>query len=316
METALECRPIIEVSDGQAPKKHHYIPQCYSKAWTIDGKLVEYRVRHNGLVRKSVSPAATGFKDNLYAVYDVPPDLKYILETRFFKLVDQTGSDALDAYRAPNPRPNVTHRFSLARFMLCLIHRNPEHLQFLHDSWDEMFSGVDSTLRDNYSRMRRATDPETYEEAAKTFDPNARGRNLLSLVMKVSESKGVIEHLANMEWVIVEDETQSLLTSDRPIAFLPRDQTGNDIAFALSPRRLLVLTRDPTSSNPNFSRSRPSLFRLYNQTVCSQAAELVFAANGDDTEVVRRRLGNGRTQFIGDISSPIGPPFPLSSSPI
>ena len=72
------------MSDGQVPKKHHYIPQCYSKAWTIDGKLVEYRVRHNGLVRKSLSPAATGFKDNLYAVYDVPPDLKYILETRFF----------------------------------------------------------------------------------------------------------------------------------------------------------------------------------------------------------------------------------------
>ena len=292
------------MSSDNPPQKHHYIPKCYLKAWTSKDKLIEYRRRPGKISIKPVTPEYTGFEDNLYTIYDVPPDLQYALETRFFRIVDQEGNNALEVYRTAGAAPSIQNRFAIARFILCIIHRNPEHLHYMLGKWDQMFSDVDTTIRENYARLRRATDPKTYEEARETFNPAARGRGLLSLIMKVSESENVLEFLANMVWLVVDDPTQSLITSDRPIAFLPRDQAGNDVAFALSPERLLLLTRDPTKMNPNLACSSRRLFRTYNKVVCLQAATYVYAADGSNFALVERHLGFGTTQFIGDVDGP------------
>jgi hypothetical protein len=67
------------------PRDHHFIPVFYLSQWTGSGdKLVEYTIKRDKLIPKSVGPKSTGYEIDLYKFPDLPPASSQYLEQVFF----------------------------------------------------------------------------------------------------------------------------------------------------------------------------------------------------------------------------------------
>jgi hypothetical protein len=70
------------------PRDHHFIPAFYLSKWTNEGKLVEYTIKNDKLVDKSVGARSTGYERDLYSFPDLPPESAQYLEQEFFNYLD------------------------------------------------------------------------------------------------------------------------------------------------------------------------------------------------------------------------------------
>ncbi len=127
----------------------------------------------------------------------------------------------------------------------------------------------------------------------------------MALLMKVIESKAILETIAKGGWHIIQRTNQPdrLVTSDRPIAFA-RNRAGlTRLEFALSPNLLFVCEFGSIVQDLH-AKPVKEVFRAYNRTVVRQAATYVYASDLCATSLVKRRFGEGPVQMIGNPTIP------------
>jgi hypothetical protein len=190
----------------QDPKRHHFIPQFYLRAWARgDGRLTWFYRPHSKVEAVSRYPKAVGFDTNLYAYEGVPEDKRQILEKELFHPVDTHAAEThklllggkLNALSNEN-------RVHWARFLLSTQLRTPFGLQ-------ELKRLADQTLRANlgvkndaeFNALRKLGDPETIYEWTQKYQPqvieNAHKQFLPGLI----DHEDLGHYLINMQWATV-----------------------------------------------------------------------------------------------------------------
>jgi len=118
------------------PEDNHYVPIFYLKRWAgADNQVRVYSrpYRITRVMRKY--PAGIGYMTDLYTAADPDAAVATYLEREFFKVSDDSGAKALGVIEAgPWGSMHGQIRTGWTRFVISLLHRNPEQIAKSHET--------------------------------------------------------------------------------------------------------------------------------------------------------------------------------------
>jgi Protein of unknown function (DUF4238) len=291
-------------------QKHHYIPEFYLKQWTKPNhkgemKLFEFRRRYRGKVTaRPTSPGGTGYEENLYTLSGFPPETAQQLEDGFFKEADQRANDALLSLLSYDTNMSMDMRSGWSRFILSLLHRNPEKIEWAKDEVRRNFdalNGITQREREIYLRHRSPSDPPTFEGYLTVKRDEMNDTAFASLMQTIVDSKVVGTYLNGMTWGVrtFSRPSHSLLTSDRPVVMTDGIKLDHSyILVPISPNTIFLAANNEHRRDILFGLSQEEIFTLINNVVCKQAQKFVYGVDERQLRFIENRLGRGTPQFI------------------
>ena len=291
---------------SNAPSKHHYIPECYLKAWAGDnGRLCEFKRGHGGRVRRRwTSPGGTGYAIDLYAIPELGP-LSTDIEQQFLRPVDGEAARILRALRTES-RENFTagERSVWATFLLSILLRNPESIGAIKSAILERWNAPRPELQEIYERQyRKEGDPESVDEYLAREESDGAYRLIYKMIPDTMTHERVGTFIINMRWGIVDIPTHlpELLTSDRPIIMSNGlDQDDGHLAIPVSPRRLFLACKNEQITRQILGMTPRDLVRRTNQLVVERAKRLVFSTDERQLRFIQNRLSNEPIPTLGE----------------
>jgi hypothetical protein len=280
---------------AKLPRKHHYLPEFYTKRWAgQDGHLIRYSLVSGGKVdQKRVTPGGVGFQRDLYTFPMYEDDKAQELELGLFSCVDNYGSLAIEEMeKGKIPQQNEL-RTAFATFALGLMQRTPHAIESEMDAIREQMNQKVEML------------PE--------YDVGVRLVALIRLFY-MTDASPIGRAVINMDWNLIEaPPSVSLLTCDDPVllygrggpipTYTPWFPTSELESFAMpiSPHRLLVghwRGRGPTDLE---MMSAKMVARTFNRFVVQNAVSLVIALDDSHSDFVRKHLGARRDNKGGSM---------------
>ncbi len=154
-------------------EKTHYNPAFYLKPWAgPDNKVCEFSRPYKEVNALRKHPKATGFEEDLYAIHDLPPDRRHMLERDFMKPLDQYAYNVLKVLLADGElNLTVKERDAWSRFILSLFQRTPERVAWLCENFDRMRRNDLATLENFRSSISGAGDLQLSKTFESPFRP-------------------------------------------------------------------------------------------------------------------------------------------------
>lgn len=281
------------------PRRHHYIPQFYTKQWLAnDGCLCEIS-RPDGKTTKPrrTSPKGTGYEYDLYRLQHVKEELSQHTEASFFKIVDNDGARALRKLQ-PGLVDQLTadERADWARFVLSLMIRTPRDIAALREAWSWALRNNNEKYQARYEEMKRPEDPPTFEEFA---------GNHMSAGVEIGMHNayyGLIDHeergrvVINYHWYVLDlnESKHELLTSDSPVGLMNFSRPDSHVSLPIGPRRLFVASKKRALIEQLLSQSHNSVARHSNEFVASRSMRYVYSTNDSQLRFVDRVMGSDK----------------------
>ena len=264
-------------------QKHHYVPKFYLKAWVgLDHRLCVFRRPHpTVLASKRRFPDETGYRHGLYAMDGVPPEHREFMERAFFGITDQLAWDALTLLLAR--RIDDVDRSDWSRFLLSMLHRNPEKVQWIKEQARAYFLGQPDRVP---------------KDLVTSIEVNAAG-----VLRKIIDAGISGTRINAMVWGILtlEKLRSPLLTSDRPVILSGAMIDPNAfLAMPISPNLLFVAANSPQVVERFRQPPADAVAAWSNHRIAFQAAEFVYGCDDRQRRFVENRLGRGVPQFLGD----------------
>jgi len=297
-----------------SPRDHHFIPVFYLKKWAgPDGKLIEYsRPYPDKFNIKPVGPRATGFKHDLYAFPDLPPELAQFLESKFLARTDELASRVHEKLLTGNAAPWTTEtRSAWSRFAINFLIRHPhpfaEIRTVAHDCWLK----PDNITQQEYEKIKGPEDPPTFEEWVLEQGNHLADRIRIRLIQGVMYNEPAGTKLNAMLWNVLDLSKSKLrlLTSDWP---LYREIEGERklLALPISPTALFTAV---TKSDifEKMRRDKPDdVVQHINAGVVSAARLYVYGSDNSQERFVRNRMSSKIVErpFFPSLANPHGSP--------
>lgn len=293
-------------NSAEHPRKHHYIPVFYLRPWCRkkDARLAQFhRVGPTKrLFKKWVCPTETGYKEHLYTLPNLEPENQNWLETEFLGLVDRNSAEARNKLIAHEDlSPDL--RDSWCRFIMSMIHRNPEKIAEISKVWYEGYDDLTRRLEPRYDELRQEGDPPNYAAYVVSQKQGTKERLFANLIKGMMDSEPIGLALNNMKWAVWDfpHTWRTLMTSDRPIV-MPHGLAHDDsyVGVALSPRHMFIACNNRERYDFILRDiSGEKLVAAHNEAVVRQAKDYVYAASHFEESFVDSRLGHQPPQFIG-----------------
>lgn len=275
------------------PRKHHYIPAFYLKRWATNGFLCEMRSIRGKLIIHSKAPDATGFKENLYKIEGVAPQIAQHFERIFLQMVDTEACTAMRSMVDGNMDLPPKQRDAWIRFMLSLLFRNPEAVAELRGHVLTLFRDSFDTFRSNYEKLRPPDFPPTLAEFDAASDPSAGAIAASNFLQRIINSEGIANRLVKMGWgrLHLWRSRHNLLTSDRPLC-LPMHFPAASVAILIpiSPRVAFTAAEDARALKILAEGDHTTMARQINQQVASQARQYVWSLDDRPANFVRKHI--------------------------
>ena len=200
------------------PQNHHYLPQSYQRGWAdTNGQVHVYQWRHNKLVCKPKSTRSTGAEPDLYAMPMALPELRNLMEDKFWREIDQWGADGPALLKSADPAAaSKLNKPRLATFIMSLLWRNPRDLEKIDA--EANIHVTRSALADDYAANRRSHEPDTFEEFKVLLDQPGLSEFGAQIVRSFVRNQPIRDQLLSMTWEVVSvTDAEPILTSDVPI---------------------------------------------------------------------------------------------------
>ena len=288
-------------------KRHHYIPIMHLKhfvgrnpngqLWTIE--------KETGIARSS-RPENTALERYFYAAENDDGTFNTGLEEYLAK-VEGTATPIYEKMLTgwvPGPGYN-RGEFSLFLALLYLrtpamrrdaaesIGRNIQLRNYDYGNSDHKFEEIVQLME---KESGRTYDPSEKEKFRKwLIDPRHYTLEVPKerTFMALAHVKDLAPIFLGMHWSLLRPEHGFFITSDNPVVRFNQDVVGSnwtEVSFPLSPRLLLVMTRDPAPKNGMIERD---LVWSINRMRASYADEYLFS------HVVRKNLKKLALEFKG-----------------
>lgn len=279
------------------PKKHHYIPVFYLKAWTNErGNLCEFTRPHKDVTYKWRHPSATGYKVNLYSIPGVPDQEAQEIEKLHMGLVDSSAAQVHQKFIA-NGKDDLVggERIAWSRFLYAMMFRNPEHIASMDTRYKNALPDFVEEYRDLYLTIRNPTDPETFDEFKAAFlsrDKNTTGLHSIPSMLRSRRVIGEIQSFHFWTARLSDSASPTFLTSDRPIIMTNGiGKPDAHIVMPISPRVLFIAARGRWVYDQISSMQNGRLAKLVNEKVARQSHCFVYANDPSQHKFVAKRLG-------------------------
>ena len=287
------------------PQKHHYIPVFYLKRWVgDDGRLCVYSRWRARVEAKRMHPDATGYWKDLYAITGAGDETKNHLEGRFFSRADSSAAKVLTLFETGGELPDAETRTAWSRFVMTLLHRNPEAISKWVSNAQRVAAEVADDFRKNYASRRLPTDPEKFEDYPLKSQDYYVAKSAVLTLQALIDSEPLGNHLNRMAWVITPlRSSYSLLTSDRPLV-MPNglSNPASFLAMPIGPRRLFIAANDLAPAERLAQQDHDGLAAMINDAVAGQARRFVWGVDDRQLRFVERRLGEMRAMHAAEVT--------------
>jgi len=288
---------------SRMPQDHHYLPQFYQRRWSAGaGHVYVYQRPYDRVVVAPKSTSATGKVAGLYTIPGMPPKRANELEDKFWRVIDQWGSDAIVALEADDPADaSKLIRERWAFFVMSLLLRNPIRLRQINRAAEIHYASGFPQFRANYTTMRRPHEPETYDEFMAMFQESGISEYGAMILRTLVANRTIVDHLIAMKWSVVSlsNNPVPLLTSDNPVIRYKGLRDGDGLLMLpLSPREFFVAFNQGGVDMQEWisdSISYGRFVQAMNEYVVRNAIHYVYGHDDAQLEFVERFL-------------PIGPP--------
>lgn len=295
----------------QVSRRHHYVPQFYSKQWCgNDGRLCEFSRPYREVIERRKYPSETGYQIDLYTVPGAPNGISTYIEDQFLKLSDQRANDALQLLltNRMNDMDEVL-RSGWARFIMTQLQRTPQKVAWLLNAWNSGFDPESSAAADEYPKLRGPNDPATFDEYVRLNAERLRAVGATKMLQAVMDLPNTGTHLVRMVWTIAtfREERFELLTSDRPViisdGLLKPD---SHVVIPIAPDRLFIATNSKEVVPHLIGPNPKSLIQRCNDLVVRQAHTYAYGTDASQLRFIENRLGHGTPQLLTS-NLPINP---------
>jgi hypothetical protein len=142
-----------------------------------------------------------GYQHDLYTVPNGDPAVATYLERRFFKVVDDLGAKALSVIESGQWRPmGTTIRSGWTRFIMSLLHRNPEQVGKSIQIVSRYLMIVKPQYEKLYHDKKDANHPATFDAFWQAILPEIIGRTWIDLLKVTIDDKFVGGHFNKLIW--------------------------------------------------------------------------------------------------------------------
>ena len=276
------------------PRDHHFIPVFYLKQWAnLNGKLVEYTIKHGKLIAKVVGPRSTGYETDLYAFNELPPDVRQYVEQKFFNYADNIASIALDRHLGASREPWTPELLSAwSRFMIGIHLRHPDAMPELRAGAQAIWDGSGPSSQRAYSSIRKPEDPETFDEYLEVRDPLIAVKMRMNMVIK-SFDNDILGTLVNgLRWAIMDISASPIrfLSTDRPVGLFNLNQPKAMVWMPISPTKLFVGAREPQALTLLKARKPREIVTNVNTFIVGRARRFVWAQDTSQERFIQNRM--------------------------
>jgi hypothetical protein len=294
--------------DAEIPIDHHFVPIFYQKAWAgLDERVIRYSRPFDKVVAKPCAPSRTGSAKNLYDLQGLSPERRAVLETEFFKPIDNKAAIAFQLLRAGRLNDLTgDQRCDIARFMLSMISRNPFGLAELERLVDQIVRANLDVDDAEYSAIRRPGDPATLYDWTIQHQPHVIAEAHKRWLPSAIDHGDLGQHMINMVWATldVSDAKHTLLTSDRPFSWTAGWKEPRALlAFPLAPELLFLATNSREVMDQVLRNPPDRVVRQANEDVVRLAVDFVIGRDNSHLSFVEKRL---RRPDEPPIPGPIG----------
>lgn len=270
-------------------ENNHYIPIFYQRRWAIraDGRVCVYSRPYKAAHVQRKHPKGVGYQRDLYTVTNADAAVATYLESHFFKVTDDLAARALAVIEAGPWKPmDTTIRSGWTRFIMSLLHRNPEQIgRFL-----QIVSQYVAILKPQYEQLyhnkKDANRPPTFDEFWQNVLPDIVGHMWVNLIQTTIDSQFVGDHFNGLAWRVLNFQSSyTFLTGDRPIIMTNgMDKRDSHLAIPIGPRKLFIAAHTTDWADTLVRDNADKLITFVNDKIVRQARR--FCIGVDDTHLL------------------------------
>lgn len=282
----------------ELPRKHHYKPVFFLSRWVgRDGRLCEMKLIRGKLAAKRRHPEGTGYVKDLYRTDGVPEEISQVLETNFMSPLDNDAANALDKIASDQPL-DAGDRIAWARFMLSLLYRNREGVEFIKAHMADIRREATLALEPDWAALRGPLDELTLEGASAAREPAAAAKSAANMTADIIANSRAVPDIATMHWtrINLSGSEVPLLTSDRPLVFVGLSDPRAYMALPIGPYDVFVAARDDRFSRPRTDAT--DIARRMNRDVVSLGRQFVWGVDDGQIDFVRTWIGSAPDRVI------------------
>jgi hypothetical protein len=279
-------------------QRNHYLPVFYLKQWAgPDGCVCEFSRPHKIVKPRRTHPAGTGYERGLYRFDGLPPIAANFLEQQFLLHVDDRAYFALCHLLADFVDFDAETHSAWSRFMMSLLHRNPEAIARIKRRTAEYVeSGGLQEYWATHVSVRADNEFHTYEEFRSMVTDDRVQGIALNVLHSIMDSERVGTLLNRMVWgvIAVQRPKFPILTSDRPLIMTNGlVNPGSHILLPISPDRVFVgaATRETMDEIAKMANNTNRFVGTINDFIAKQARKYVYGTDDRQLRFVENRLG-------------------------
>jgi hypothetical protein len=275
---------------AQEPKKHHYLPEFYTRAWCgPNGRLIRYVKRRGTVHTREFTPGGVGYRYDLYRLLSETIKDRTTIERHHFERIDNAAAPVFDRMNR-EARPNLSRedRIAVTEFILALPARNPWMMKRNTETARRVYG---ATLSDpeGAKAIGLPTHRTIWTEIIRQ-NPYFIADTTLLHAVEASTNPTLIARVVDMHWK-VHDVTGSpfeIIFGDLPFRMrgnLMIEDQANLIAIPVGPLRFMTCSVVPVRApEPREMAS------LINREQVTGAPEHIFARDRSHIGLARKYL--------------------------
>lgn len=277
------------------PEDNHYVPIFYLKRWAgADGQVRVYSRPYRDAQVRRKHPAGIGYQTDLYTATDPDIAVATYLEREFFKVTDDFGSKALAVIEA-GPWGSMHHqiRSGWTRFVMSLLHRNPEQIAKSHKTVSLYASIMRSKYEQEYEARKDDQHPPTFQEFWDEIRPAMIERMWIRLIQSNIDNFEVGNHVNKLVWRVIDFHgSDTLLTGDRPI-IMTNGMVAPDsyLAIPIGPRKMFLATQNIEYSNFLAQGDSDQFISFINDRIVRQARRFCIGIDNSHLPIFTEQFG-------------------------
>lgn len=285
------------MTSGKGPSQHHYIPKFYLRQWVSDdNRFVRYdRPTPSKIMARRAFPSEAGWLKDLYTSPGDRLGAQW-LEIDIFQVIDSRAAHALrkmNTQLSDDPL-NAQERSAWTMFVRSLFHRTPENLRGFIELATRLYDESLESARKRYAELRRATDPETFDEYKASLTSEQIRTSILGTLPGLMASPRIGQFMQDMPTrvLILPSNARDFLISDDPIVRTNGWQNDDGhFALPISPRRLFLSAYRDQKLDEIAAMEPNDIVTAINTQIVEGARHFVAAKDTSQDRFIRNRFG-------------------------
>jgi hypothetical protein len=246
-------------------------------------------------VAKRRHPNGTGYVKDLYRIEGVPEERSQDLVSSFMSPLDNDAAIALNKI-ATDQFLDPQDRVAWAWFMLSLLYRNRENVEFIKEHMADLRTEATAALEPEWAARRGPLDELTLADASAARNPAAAAKSAARMMADIIANSRAVPDTMHWSRVNLRGSTLPLLTSDRPLVFVGLSDPRTYMALPIGPHDLFVGARDDRFTRPRTGVS--DIAWRMNRDVVSLGRQYVWGVDDAQLDFVRTYIGSAPDREI------------------